>query len=129
MEKVLEESGLDWTIARPPELTGRPYTGKYRVRGDTYPLSVSRFTSGCGQLYDQSRENRPSVGRIVGTEANMTLFSVVLFFHVIAAIGLFAALSLRALSLFHLATDGSDRADHCRSSGTSATSGALEWRS
>jgi len=32
----------------------------------------------------------------------MTLFSVVLFFHVTAVLGLFAALSFEALSLFHL---------------------------
>ncbi len=31
MERVLEESKLDWTIVRPPELTNKPYTGKYRV--------------------------------------------------------------------------------------------------
>jgi hypothetical protein len=32
MERVLEKSELDWTIARPPKLTPKPYTGKYRVR-------------------------------------------------------------------------------------------------
>jgi len=31
MEKTFAESGLDWTMVRPPELTNKPYTGKYRV--------------------------------------------------------------------------------------------------
>jgi putative NADH-flavin reductase len=37
MEKVFAESGLDWTMVRPPELTNRPYTGKYRVREEHLP--------------------------------------------------------------------------------------------
>ncbi len=41
MEEELRESGLDWTIVRPPRLTDRPLTGTYRtayernVRGGT----------------------------------------------------------------------------------------------
>ena len=31
MEDVLRESGLDWTILRPPYLTGKPLTGRYRT--------------------------------------------------------------------------------------------------
>jgi uncharacterized protein YbjT (DUF2867 family) len=31
MEDVLRESGLDWTILRPPQLTGKPLTGTYRT--------------------------------------------------------------------------------------------------
>ncbi len=45
MEKVFESSGLDWTMVRPPELTDKPYTGKYRVREDHLPrfgFKVSR---------------------------------------------------------------------------------------
>ncbi|HVO79259.1 MAG TPA: SDR family oxidoreductase [Terriglobales bacterium] len=37
MEEVFERSGLDWTIVRPPELTDKPYTGKYRVREGHLP--------------------------------------------------------------------------------------------
>jgi putative NADH-flavin reductase len=29
---VHRSSGLDWTIVRPPQLTDKPHTGKYRVR-------------------------------------------------------------------------------------------------
>jgi len=31
-EAIFQESGLDWTIVRPPQLTDLPFTGKYRVR-------------------------------------------------------------------------------------------------
>ena len=31
MEDVLRDSNLDWTIVRPPRLTGKPMTGRYRT--------------------------------------------------------------------------------------------------
>jgi putative NADH-flavin reductase len=31
MEDILRESGLDWTILRPPQLTDKPLTGRYRT--------------------------------------------------------------------------------------------------
>jgi putative NADH-flavin reductase len=31
MEDVLRDSGLDWTVVRPPRLTGKPVTGRYRT--------------------------------------------------------------------------------------------------
>jgi putative NADH-flavin reductase len=31
MEDELRESGLDWTVLRPPKLTNKPLTGKYRT--------------------------------------------------------------------------------------------------
>jgi len=31
MENVFQKSGLDWTIVRPPRLTDKPRSGKYRV--------------------------------------------------------------------------------------------------
>jgi len=31
MEDTLRDSGLDWTVVRPPRLTDRPLTGKYRT--------------------------------------------------------------------------------------------------
>jgi putative NADH-flavin reductase len=37
MEEVFEKSGLDWTMVRPPELTDKPYTGRYRVREGHLP--------------------------------------------------------------------------------------------
>lgn len=32
MERIFAASGLDWTILRPPQLTDKPHTGRYRVR-------------------------------------------------------------------------------------------------
>ena len=31
MEDALRDSGLDWTVVRPPRLTDRPGTGAYRT--------------------------------------------------------------------------------------------------
>ncbi len=31
MEDILRGSGLDWTLLRPPQLTGKPLTGRYRT--------------------------------------------------------------------------------------------------
>ena len=31
MEDILRDSGLDWTVVRPPQLTGKPLTGTYRT--------------------------------------------------------------------------------------------------
>ena len=31
MEDILRDSGLDWTIVRPPRLTDKPLTGTYRT--------------------------------------------------------------------------------------------------
>ena len=31
MEDVLRDSGLDWTVLRPPQLTSKPLTGRYRT--------------------------------------------------------------------------------------------------
>lgn len=45
MEKIIRESAVSWTIVRPPRLTNRPATGRYRVAINQYLpncLSVSR---------------------------------------------------------------------------------------
>ncbi|SHN44547.1 NAD(P)-dependent oxidoreductase [Cryptosporangium aurantiacum] len=34
MESIIRESGLDWTIVRPPRLTDGPHTGQYRTGYD-----------------------------------------------------------------------------------------------
>lgn len=49
MEQVLRDSGLDWTIVRPPELTDGPFTGRYRVREGHLPrlgIRISRANVG-----------------------------------------------------------------------------------
>ena len=67
MEQVFAESGLDWTIVRPPQLTDKPYTGKYRVREGRLPrfgFKISRADVADYML--KAVENRSSIGKIVG---------------------------------------------------------------
>jgi len=67
MEKVLEKSGLDWTIARPPRLTPKPYTGKYRVReGHLPPFGFSISHADVADFMIKAVENRALVGKLVG---------------------------------------------------------------
>ena len=45
MEDVLRDSDLDWTVVRPPRLTGKPLTGTYRMAYDQnlrHGMSISR---------------------------------------------------------------------------------------
>jgi putative NADH-flavin reductase len=45
MERTFQQSNLDWTLVRPPELTDKPFTGKYRVcegHLPTFGLKISR---------------------------------------------------------------------------------------
>lgn len=67
MEELFQNSGLEWTIARPPELTDKPYTGKYRVREGHLPrfgFNISR--SDVADFMIKAAENRSSLGKIVG---------------------------------------------------------------
>ncbi len=45
MEQIIQNTPLDWTLVRPPRLTNRPGSGKYRVREGhlpTFGLSIPR---------------------------------------------------------------------------------------
>jgi putative NADH-flavin reductase len=45
MEAEMKNSGLDWTIVRPPQLKDKPVTGKYRIATGEHlvrPFSISR---------------------------------------------------------------------------------------
>ncbi len=67
MERVFEESELDWTIVRPPRLTDKPYTGKYRVREGHLPrfgFTISRADVADFML--KAVENHVSSRKIVG---------------------------------------------------------------
>src|SRR6266851_6187848 len=67
MERVFEESELDWTIVRPPELTDKPYTGKYRVREGHLPrfgFKISR--ADVADFMIKVVEDRSSIRKIVG---------------------------------------------------------------
>jgi putative NADH-flavin reductase len=67
MEKVFEKSELDWTMVRPPELTGKPYTGNYRVREGHLPrfgFKISRADVADFML--MAVENQGLIHKIVG---------------------------------------------------------------
>jgi putative NADH-flavin reductase len=67
MERVFGESDLDWTMVRPPELTDKPYTGRYRVREGHLPrfgFKISR--ADVADFMIQVVENRSSIRKVVG---------------------------------------------------------------
>ena len=67
MEDVFRKSGLDWTILRPPQLTDKPRTGKYRVREGHLPrfgFTISR--ADVAECFIKTVKDRASVGRILG---------------------------------------------------------------
>lgn len=67
MERTIRESGLDWTIVRPPQLTEKPRTGKYRVREGHLPrfgFNISR--ADVADCMIRIAEKGDSVGRILG---------------------------------------------------------------
>ena len=67
MEQVFKRSGLDWTLVRPPELTNKPYTGRYRVREDHLPrfgFNISR--ADVADCMIKVVENGSSIRKVVG---------------------------------------------------------------
>src|ERR1700736_1947679 len=67
MELVFGESDLDWTMVRPPELTDKPYTGKYRVREGHLPrfgFKISR--ADVADYMIKATEDHSSIRKVVG---------------------------------------------------------------
>ncbi len=67
MERIIMESGLDWTIVRPPQLTDKPSTGKYRVRIGHLPgfgFKISR--ADVAHTILKTVEDPASIRKIVG---------------------------------------------------------------
>jgi putative NADH-flavin reductase len=67
MERTFMQSGLDWTIVRPPQLTDKPFTGKYRMRTGHLPrfgFNISR--ADVGHCFIKTVEDRGSIGKILG---------------------------------------------------------------
>jgi len=67
MERVFESSGLDWTMVRSPELTDKPYTGRYRVREGHLPrfgFNISR--ADVADFMINLVENRSTIRKIIG---------------------------------------------------------------
>jgi putative NADH-flavin reductase len=67
MERIFAETDLDWTMVRPPELTDKPYSGKYRMQEGHLPrfgLKVSR--ADVAELMIKLAENPASIHKVVG---------------------------------------------------------------
>jgi putative NADH-flavin reductase len=67
MERIFADTDLNWTMVRPPELTDKPYTGKYRVRQGHLPrfgFKISR--ADVADLMIKLAENRASIRKVVG---------------------------------------------------------------
>jgi putative NADH-flavin reductase len=67
MERILQDSHLDWTLVRPPQLTNKPYTGKYRVLEGRLPrfgIKISR--ADVADFMVRSAENHASSRKIFG---------------------------------------------------------------
>jgi putative NADH-flavin reductase len=67
MEHVVMESGLDWTIARPPRLTNGPLTGHYRIEDGRLPRgSISLSRADVAHFLLDELERGAHVHQIVG---------------------------------------------------------------
>ena len=67
MERIFVESALDWTMVRPPELTDKAFTGKYRAREEHLPFfgfTISR--ADVADFMIKAVENHSSIRRVVG---------------------------------------------------------------
>lgn len=67
MERVFVDSGLDWTIVRPPQLTDDPFTGKYREREAHLPrfgFKISR--ADVADCFVKSAESHSYIQRVIG---------------------------------------------------------------
>jgi len=67
MERIFGESDLDWTMVRPPELTDKPYTGKYRMQEGHLPrfgFTVSR--ADVADFMIKAVENQVAIRKVVG---------------------------------------------------------------
>jgi putative NADH-flavin reductase len=67
MERLVRESDLDWTIARPPRLTNGPKTESYRIADGTLPgkgRSISR--ADVAHFFLSESERPEHVRKIVG---------------------------------------------------------------
>jgi putative NADH-flavin reductase len=67
MENIVAKSGLDWTIVRPPQLTNKAYTGKYRIRVGHLPIfgfNIAR--ADVADFMIKAVEDRASIGKVVG---------------------------------------------------------------
>ena len=67
MERVFQESELDWTIVRPPQLTDKARSGKYRIREGHLPrfgFNISR--ADVADCLIKTLDDRTAVKKILG---------------------------------------------------------------
>ncbi len=67
MEQVFANSGLDWTMVRPPQLSDGPNTGRYRMQEGRLPnfgFKISR--ADVADFMIQAAERRLSIRKVVG---------------------------------------------------------------
>jgi putative NADH-flavin reductase len=70
MEAVLQRSGLDWTIVRPPQLKDKPRTAKYRVREGHLPrfgFAIPR--ADVADYMVKAAENHSTIQKVIGLSA------------------------------------------------------------
>jgi putative NADH-flavin reductase len=78
MERVFEESALDWTMIRPPQLTDKPFTGKYRMRVGHLPhfdFKISR--ADVADCFLKIVEDSALVHAVIGASNRLNCNSVV----------------------------------------------------
>lgn len=66
MEDVIRDSGLDWTVLRPPRLTDRPLTSYRTARGQNVPRGFSASRADVADLMLRVLGEPETVGQPVG---------------------------------------------------------------
>jgi uncharacterized protein YbjT (DUF2867 family) len=67
MEDAVRESGLDWTVVRPPRLTDGPLTGTYRTAyGQNLPRGTSVSRADVANLMLRLAGDPAGIGQVVG---------------------------------------------------------------
>ncbi|GAA2293694.1 SDR family oxidoreductase [Nonomuraea roseoviolacea subsp. roseoviolacea] len=70
MERLVAESGLDWTVVRPPMLTDGPLTGRYRTAAGTHLERGSRISrADLAHYLLHHLDDRDAWGRVVEISA------------------------------------------------------------
>lgn len=67
MERTFMESGLDWTMVRPPQLTDKPWSGRYRMRAGHLPrfgFKISRADT--ADYCVKAAEDMSTIKQVIG---------------------------------------------------------------
>jgi putative NADH-flavin reductase len=67
MEDTLRDSGLDWTVIRPPQLTDKPMTGRYRTAyGQNLKGGTKISRADLAHLMLQAVHRPETIGKVIG---------------------------------------------------------------